>query len=60
MMFSDSDFLEGESCGEGSEVELKVGIAKNVYLSLDYYNAEEDTPGSDSKSLWQLDLNVKF
>ena len=58
--FSDSDFLGGTKAGEGSEVELKFGIAKNVYLSLDYYDAEEDTPGSDSKSLWQFDLNVKF
>ena len=58
-MFPDSDFLGGATGVEGSEIEVKLGLHKNVTLGLDYYMAEEIDGDKDPKLL-QLDLIVKW
>jgi len=60
----DSDFRDGGTNAEGSEFELKFGLAKHVYLALDYYyttridyaSNETDEP----ENLFQFDVNFKF
>lgn len=60
----DSDFHGGETNAKGHEVELELGLLKNVSLALDYYHSElieEDTDGNDQQEdLFQADLNFKF
>ena len=55
----DSDFMGGDTGVKGSEVELAVGLHKNVTLGLDYYKGEE-IDGDADQDLIQLDLVVKF
>jgi len=60
----DSDFYGGKTNAEGHEVELKFGLAKHVYLALDYYHAKKidvATGGTDQpENLFQFDVNFKF
>ena len=61
----DSDFMGGDTNVKGSEIELVVGLHKNVTLGLDYYKAEVDEttgydPNEEDQDLLQLDLVVKF
>jgi hypothetical protein len=55
----DSDFMGGNSNVKGSEVELNMGLYKNVSAGLDYYIAQQND-GSKDQNLIQVDLNVKF
>jgi len=60
----DSDFYGGKTNAEGHEVERKFGLAKHVYLALDYYYAKKidvATGGTDQpENLFQFDVNFKF
>jgi len=59
----DSDFYGGKTNAQGHEIELKFGLAKHVYLALDYYRAEkiDHAPGhEDPENLFQFDVNFKF
>jgi len=60
----DSDFYGGKTNAEGHEIELKLGLAKHVYLALDYYRSEkiDHDPGTTSQpeDLFQFDVNFKF
>ena len=60
----DSDFYGGDTNVEGHEVELKFGLAKQVYLALDYYRTKliDHGPGKtdEPENLFQFDVNFKF
>ena len=60
----DSDFYGGKTNSEGHEIELKFGLAKHVYLALDYYYAKkiDAAPGGTDQpeNLFQFDVNFKF
>jgi len=60
----DSDFYGGKTNSEGHEVEFKFGLAKHVYLALDYYYAKkiDAAPGGTDQpqNLFQFDVNYKF
>ncbi|MCF8146764.1 MAG: putative porin [Deltaproteobacteria bacterium] len=60
----DSDFYGGDTNVQGHEVELKFGLAKHVYLALDYYRSEkiDYAPGktNEPENLFQFDVNFKF
>jgi polyhydroxyalkanoate synthesis regulator phasin len=60
----DSDFYGGKTNAEGHEVELIFGLAKHVYLALDYYYAKKidvATGGTDQpENVFQFDVNFKF
>lgn len=62
-IFPDSDRCGGGTGFKSDEVTLKLGLAKNISVGLDYYDSEcEDYTGGsnqDSKSL-QADLQFKF
>ena len=58
--FPDSDFYGGSTDVKGYETMLEVGVAKNVWLSLDYYRTERMTADKSIESLLQTDLNFKF
>ncbi len=59
-IFPDSDSFGGKTDLKGSEVEIKVGIAKNVYLSIDYYDMKRVLDEDKTCKLIQFDLNFKF
>jgi hypothetical protein len=57
----DSDFYNGATDVKGMEYELTVGLAKNISLGLDYYNAKPILSNTNRKeSLFQADVVVKF
>ncbi len=60
----DSDFYDGKTNAKGHEVELKFGLAKHVWLDLDYYYAKkiDFDPGKtdEPSNLFQFDVNFKF
>jgi len=60
----DSDFYGGDTNVEGHEIELKFGLAKNVWLALDYYRSQkiDHAPGKtdEPQNLFQFDVNFKF
>lgn len=58
-VFPDSDAFSGKTDAEGFEAELKIGLAKNTYLSIDYYKMDRISSES-SQDLIQIDLNFKF
>ncbi len=55
----DSDAFDGATGVEGSEVEVVIGLAKNITFGIDYYMME-DKNSNDDQSLIQLDLVLKF
>lgn len=55
----DSDAFSGKTDSEGLEAELKVGLAKNTYLSVDYYKMDRINSDS-SQDVIQIDFNFKF
>ena len=60
----DSDFYGGKTNAEGHEFELKFGLAKHVYLALDYYRTEkidhDPKKTAEPEDLFQFDVNFKF
>jgi len=60
----DSDFYSGKTNSEGHEFELKFGLAKHVYLALDYYRTEkidhDPKKTAEPEDLFQFDVNFKF
>jgi hypothetical protein len=59
----DSDFYDGDTNVAGWETELKFGLAKHVYLALDYYNTHlinHPSGGDEPQNLFQFDVNFKF
>ncbi|EFK10323.1 conserved hypothetical protein [delta proteobacterium NaphS2] len=60
----DSDFYDGGTNAEGPELELKFGLAKHVWMALDYYYAskidENPGEGDEPQNLFQVDFNFKF
>jgi len=65
--YPDSDRFGGDTGVESHEISLKYGLAKNLYLGLDYYDSEIDrdsnnTPDLDGneEQLFQIDLVSKF
>ena len=60
--YPDSDRFGGSTGVKAHEIALKYGLAKNVYLGLDYYDSEIDAPGldDDEQELLQIDLVTKF
>jgi hypothetical protein len=44
---------------KGSEATFNLGLAKNIWLGLDYYHTEE-IEGDSNPNLLQVDLNFKF
>jgi hypothetical protein len=55
----DSDAMGGDTGIEGSEIELALGLAKNVSCGLDYYMIEAIDGDAESNVL-QLDMKLKF
>lgn len=57
----DSDFYSGKTGVKGSELEVVLGLGKNVTFGIDYYMAEPiNNPSNKDQSLFQADLVVKF
>jgi hypothetical protein len=56
----DSDFFFGATNVKGSELDLAYGIAKNVFLSMDYYFDAKFIGTDVEQDLIQLDLNLKW
>lgn len=64
----DSDFYNGETNVKGHNASLRIGLAKHVWLDVEYYRTQilDVTKSNDPIStdrpqfLWQFDLNVKF
>ena len=60
----DSDFYGGKTNAKGHEFELKFGLAKHVYLALDYYHTKKidfDAGKTDEpENVFQFDVNFKF
>jgi len=57
----DSDFYNGATDVKGMEYELTIGLAKNITLGLDYYNAKPILSNPNRKeNLLQADVVVKF
>jgi hypothetical protein len=57
----DSDFYGGETDVEGSEIEVVVGLCKNVTIGIDYYKTEQiDREPSIEEEIFQLDLVLKY
>ncbi len=60
----DSDFYDGKTNAKGHEIEITVGLAKNVWFALDYYRAMkiDYDPGKteELQNLLQCDFNFKF
>ncbi len=56
----DSDFYGGNTDVRGLEGILEYGLAKNVWLALDYYRTERITANKAIESILQTDLNFKF
>jgi hypothetical protein len=57
----DSDFYSGATDVKGMEYELTIGLAKNITLGLDYYNAKPILSNTNRKeNLFQADVVVKF
>jgi len=58
-IFPDSDAFSGKTDSKGFEAELKIGLAKNTYFSVDYYSMDRILSDS-SQDVIQLDINFKF
>lgn len=58
--FPDADFYGGNTDVRGFEGILEYGLAKNVWLALDYYRSERITADKAIESVLQTDLNFKF
>lgn len=56
---SDSDFYGGETGVDGMELELKLGLTKNVTFALDFYKTDL-IEGDNEQDILQADLVVKF
>lgn len=60
----DSDFYGGSTNCKGHEVELHLGLVKNVWFALDYYHAKKiDYPAGENdepQNVLQCDFNFKF
>lgn len=59
-IFPDSDFYGGATGAEGSEAIVNLGLARNIWLGLDYYHSENIEDGGISEDLFQADFNFKF
>jgi hypothetical protein len=58
---SDSDFYDGETDVQGSEIEFTFGLAKNVTIGIDYYKSEQiDRKPTIEEDLVQVDLVLKY
>lgn len=58
--FPDSDRLGGATDVKGQEIELTIGIAKNVTLGFDYYKDMRIKAAKNPQHMFQADVNVKF
>jgi len=58
--FPDSDRLGGATDVKGQELELALGIAKNVTLGFDYYKDMRIKAAKNPQHIFQADLNIKF
>ena len=60
----DSDFYDGETNAKGHEFEFKFGLAKHIWLQLDYYHSMliDYAPGTNDQpqNVLQVDFNFKF
>ena len=57
----DSDFYDGQTDVQGSEIEVKFGLAKNVTIGLDYYKTEQiDREPTIEEDIIQVDLVLKY
>ena len=60
----DSDFYDGKTNAKGHEFEFKLGLAKKVWLHLDYYHSKLiDYAGlnnDEPQNVIQVDFNFKF
>ncbi len=59
----DSDFYSGGTNAKGHEFEFKLGLAKKVWLHLDYYRAmkiDYSGPNDNPQNVFQFDFNFKF
>lgn len=59
-IFPDSDFYGGATGVKGSEAIFNLGLAKNIWLGLDYYSTENIGEDSIQEDLFQADVNFKF
>ncbi len=59
-IFPDSDAFGGKTDVKGHELEIKYGLGKNVYLTIDYYDMKRIIDDSVSSKLLQIDFNFKF
>jgi hypothetical protein len=59
-IFPDSDFHGGDTGVKGSEAIFNLGLAKNIWLGLDYYHTKNIEDDSKEEDLLQVDLNFRF
>ncbi len=57
----DSEFYRGDTAVKGSELELRIGVNKNITFGLDYYRTKPINRNmGDNEYLFQADLAFKF
>ena len=59
-IFPDSDFHGGDTGVKGHEALFNLGLAKNIWLGLDYYHTENSKGTKEKENLAQVDFNFKF
>jgi hypothetical protein len=59
-VFPDSDFYGGATDVAGHEVSASLGVARNVYVALDYYNTRRIEDEDQPQNLLQVDCGFKF
>jgi hypothetical protein len=58
--FTDSNFRGGGTDGKGHELDLSVGMMKNVKVTFSYFNNRTSTDGGDRYQRWMLDVSSVF
>ncbi len=58
--FPDADSYGGATDVKGSETIFEYGLAKNIWLTLDYYQTRRITADKAQEKIMQSDLNFKF
>ena len=56
----DSDFYGGATDVRGYETIFEYGLAKNVWVSIDYYRSERIKTTKAPETVLETDLNFKF
>jgi hypothetical protein len=59
-LFSDSNFRGGGTDGKGHELDLSVGLMKNVKVVLSYFNNRTGTRDGNQYQRWMLDVSSVF